>query len=221
MLPVERTKMAPPIETPTDVGRMLAAIRDIGETSQRTWLFPLFALLVYTGLRRGEALGLRWADVDLERRPMITVRRSYSGMTKSKKHRTVPLSAPMVTILRAYRLAHPWGSDLCFPNEQGELFSRNSKVENVLQEALRRVRLPRLRVHDLRHVFASHFVMAGGDIFTLQRLLGHSTPQLTSDTYAHLSPTHLAREAERVSFPIPSPTTASITPLKVVEAEVA
>jgi integrase len=61
----------------------------------------------------------------------------------------------------------------------------------------------RIRVHDLRHVFASHFVMGGGDVFTLQRILGHSTPQLTSDTYAHLSPSHLAGETDRVQYPEP------------------
>jgi integrase len=59
-------------------------------------------------------------------------------------------------------------------------------------------------VHDLRHVFASHFVMGGGDIFTLQRILGHSTPQLTSDTYAHLSPRHMAGESDRVTYPEPA-----------------
>jgi integrase len=69
---------------------------------------------------------------------------------------------------------------------------------------LERSNLPRVRVHDLRHVFASHFVMGGGDIFTLQRILGHSTPQLTSDTYAHLSPRHMAGEADRVSYPEPA-----------------
>jgi integrase len=203
MLPLEQEKLAPPIEKAEDVGRLLAAVRRIGEESKRPGLYPLFALLAYTGLRRGEALGLRWTDADLERR-MLTVRRSYDGTTKSSKHRTVPVPAELAIILKAYKLADPWKGTLCFPNDEGEMYSQNAKLEAILHEGLHRTGLPRIRVHALRHVFASHFVMGGGDIFTLQRILGHSTPQLTSDTYAHLSPRHLAGEADRVTYPAPA-----------------
>jgi integrase len=99
-------------------------------------LYGLFATLSYTGLRRGEAMGLRWSEVDLDRR-LITVRRSYEGRTKSGKDRL------------------------------------------------------------------------------MQRILGHSTPQITSDTYAHLSPAHLAGAADRVSFPIPA------APAKVIPFQAA
>jgi integrase len=203
MLPIETAKLAPPIEHPEDVGRLLAVLRELGDELHRPELHPFFALLAYTGLRRGEALGLRWSDVDLERR-MITVRRSYEGQTKSSKHRTVPVPAGLVSILRAYRLADPWKGELVFPNAAGEMYSPNAKLETLLRRALGCAKLPAIRVHDLRHVFASHFVMGGGDIFTLQRILGHSTPQLTSDTYAHLSPRHLAGEADRVAYPEPT-----------------
>jgi integrase len=203
MLPIEKTKLAPPIERPEDVGRLLAVVRELGDELHRPELHPLFATLAYTGLRRGEALGLRWSDADLDRR-MLTVRHSYDGQTKSGKHRTVPVPAALATILKAYRLADPWKGDLCFPNASGEMYSPNAKLEETFRDALERAKLPRIRVHDLRHVFASHFVMGGGDIFTLQRILGHSTPQLTSDTYAHLSPRHLAGEADRVSYPEPN-----------------
>ncbi|HEY4188334.1 MAG TPA: site-specific integrase [Polyangia bacterium] len=203
MLPLERAKLAPPIESPEDVGRLLAAIADIGSETNRAGLYPLFASLVYTGVRRGEALGLRWSDVDLDRR-IVTVRRNYAGLTKSGKQRIVPIAAALVPILKAHRLADPWKGELVFPNDRGAMYSPAAKLEHVLEAALARVGLPRIRVHDLRHTFASHFVMSGGDIFTLQRILGHSTPQLTSDTYAHLSPGHLASAADRVSFPEPA-----------------
>ena len=202
MLPIEKVKLAPPIERREDVGRLLTVLREIGNELHRPELYPLFALLAYTGLRRGEALGLRWPDVDLDRR-MITVRRSYDGQTKSNKHRTVPVPASLVSTLRAYRLAEPWQGELVFPNAAGGMYSPNAKLETLLRRGLARVKLPRIRVHDLRHIFASHFVMGGGDIFTLQRILGHSTPQLTSDTYAHLSPAHLAGEGDRVAYPEP------------------
>ena len=202
MLAVERGKLAPPIEKAEDVGRLLAAVADIERETGRRGLHALFATLVYTGCRRGEALGLRWADVDLDRR-ILTVRRSYAGLTKSGKHRTVPIAPPLADILRAHRAAAP--GELVFPDAAGEMQSPSAKLERVLFPALVRISHPRIRLHDLRHVFASHFVMSGGDIFTLQRILGHSSPQLTSDTYAHLSSGHMATAADRVSFAVSKP----------------
>jgi integrase len=202
MLTVERRKLAPPVERAEDVGRLLSAVADIERESGRPGLHALFATLAYTGCRRGEALGLRWCDVDLDRR-ILAVRRSYAGPTKSGKHRTVPIAPPLADILRVHRASA--AGDLVFPDASGKMHSPNAKLEDVLFSALERIGHPRIRVHDLRHVFASHFVMSGGDIFTLQRILGHSSPQLTSDTYAHLSSGHMATAADRVSFAASEP----------------
>jgi len=65
-------------------------------------------------------------------------------------------------------------------------------------------RLPPKPWHSLRHTFASHFMMAGGNILTLQKLLGHSDIATTM-TYAHLSPDHIAAEVARLSFAAPAP----------------
>src|SRR5262245_56849233 len=97
-------------------------------------------------------------------------RRSYDGTTKSSKHRPGPIPAALSGILNAYRAADPWKGELVFPNAEGKLHSPNAKLEGVLHAALERIGYKRIRVHDLRHVFASHFVMGGGDIFTLQRI---------------------------------------------------
>lgn len=64
MLAVDKPKLEPPIGTAEDVGRLLEVVRQIGEETHRPGLYGLFATLVYTGIRRGEACGLRWPDVD-------------------------------------------------------------------------------------------------------------------------------------------------------------
>jgi integrase len=204
MVPLEKPKLAPPIADTAAAGRLLARVRELGEEANRPSVYPLIATLLYTGIRRGEAAGLRWADVDLDRR-MLTVRRSYDGMTKSSKHRSVPMPPELVTIVKAYKLADPYKGALVFPGDDGEMRSPNEKLQAVLHDALEDLGMPRIRVHDLRHAFASFFVMGGGDIFTLQRILGHSTPQLVSDTYGHLSPTFLANQVDRISYPAPAP----------------
>ena len=84
------------------------------------------------------------------------------------------------------------------------MFSPDSKLlQDVLEAALARIGHAKIRVHDMRHVFASHFVMAGGDIFQLQKILGHSTRVITASTYALLSSAHLASASDRVAFPEP------------------
>jgi integrase len=206
MIPIPKTRLAPPIADPADVGRLLAELEEMDRESGRN-LHAFFALLALSGVRRGEALGLRWSDIDFERR-QIMVRRSYEGeTTKGNKARAVPLHGDLVPVLKAHKLACPWSGPLVFPNPfTGRAYTRNFKAEWVLFAALARVGLPRIRVHDLRHVFASHFMMSGGDLFVLQTILGHSTPQLTSDTYGHLSPSFLAQQADRVSYPRPTAT---------------
>ena len=198
MLPVEKAKLAPPIEKGEDVGRLLEAIRKI-----RPDRFALFATLVYTGMRKGEACGLRWRDVDIERR-IVTVRHSYDGQTKSGKHREVPIPAKLATILEEHKLAEPWQGEIVFPNEQGEMYTKNGHLEDVLRAGLDHIGHRWIRLHDLRHVYASHFVMSGGSIYDLQKNLGHHSVAFTADIYGHLSKDHRVREVDRLSFEAPA-----------------
>ena len=63
-----------------------------------------------------------------------------------------------------------------------------SDVKKAWWQALRRAKIEDSRFHDLRHTFASHFAMKGGNIYALAKILGHSNPKMTLDRYAHLSP---------------------------------
>lgn len=171
-------------------------------------IYPMIATALYSGLRKGELYGLRWCDLDFDR-GQITVAKSYSGKTKSGKTRHVPLVPRLAPILRAWRdRPHRDPSDLVFPVEgrMGQSYETRALAAFMLAAFGRE---PPKVWHSLRHTFASHFMMAGGNILTLQKLLGHADIETTM-IYAHLSPDHLAAEAARLDF---STALANVTPI--------
>jgi integrase len=204
MLKVDKAKLAPPIERAEDVGRLLETIRE-----KRPDRYAMFATFLYTGMRKGEVCGLTWDCVDFARR-IFNVRRSYSGFTKSAQHREVPMPSSLVPILQAHKLAEPYQGELVFPNDRGAMYTKNGKLEDILHAALARVGLKQIRIHDLRHVYASHFLMAGGNIFDLQKNLGHHSVAFTAAVYGHLSQDHRVRESDRLSGLFAAPPTAKV-----------
>ncbi len=88
------------------------------------------------------------------------------------------------------------------------------------ERVLRKAQVKPIRVHDLRHTYASHFIMSGGTLAELQALLGHSSPQMTQ-RYAHLSPGFLESKANRVSFTgleeSPNHSTGKLLPLTKID----
>ncbi|WP_438334703.1 phage integrase [Edwardsiella tarda] len=121
------------------------------------------------------ATGARWSEVqDLKQSQILPGRLTYT-QTKNKKNRTVPISARLQKLL---------------PKKRGRLFS---PAYEAFKAALGRagIELPKgQRTHVLRHTFASHFMMRGGNILVLQQILGHSTIMMTM-RYAHFAPSHL------------------------------
>jgi integrase len=119
-------------------------------------------LAVGTGMRLDELLHLKWADIDLERR-LIAVHRGRHGTTKSGKARYIPILDVLMPFLRPLSLNRN-GADLVFPGENGKPRSKPG-VRFPFKQAAQRAGLPeQLRFHDLRHTFASHWVLDGGDI---------------------------------------------------------
>ena len=174
-----------------EVARVLAEAR-----RRSLLLWTVLRTALFTGLRKGELFGLRWSDVDLAR-GVLYVRRSYHLTPKSGRSRVVPLHPELRSTLELHR-AQPAGSELIFP-----VRNAMAKPQEMLElrEVLRAAGVDAgdRPWHAMRHTFASHFAMNGGNLLALQRILGHSRFEMTQ-IYSHLSTGFLSQEILRVPF---------------------
>jgi integrase len=178
------------IRTRAEIERLLGAVTDPHRT--------MFALLVMTGLRRNEALYLEWVDVDLEQR-LICVQRGPHGMPKGKRLRYVPIGDALLPVLKRWRLRSGDVAGLLFPGKGGRVRAEPA-VSRLFKRALTRVGIDKaIRLHDLRHTYASHFMRDGGDVFRLSKYLGHASVLITERIYAHLAPDDYSKDWGRVA----------------------
>ncbi|GAA3866482.1 site-specific integrase [Streptomyces lannensis] len=213
------------VETPTvdpkevhvlDVGEVKALLK----TARPHRLYALWLLLISTGLRRGEALALTWSDVDLNagtlrvRRNVQRIRRELIfGTPKTKRSvRTVSLPRRCVQALSDHRQSQEreraiagrkWQpspgqpTGLIFTTSTGRVIDPRG-LNRMLTILCRDARVPRVRVHDLRHTCASLLLAQGVDARTIMETLGHSTITMTLDTYAHVMGTTLRAAADQM-----------------------
>lgn len=157
---------------------------------------------VYAGLRKGELFGLRWQDVDVET-GRLTIARSYATTPKSGKARHLRLPSTLVPILKEWKAKCPKTPQglICPVFYRGQWGMAGEGIMHELPELLAAsgCRPVGRAWHLLRHTMASHFIMNGGNILTLQKILGHADLQMTL-VYAHLAPDFLGQEMERVKF---------------------
>jgi integrase len=185
--------------------------RRLLETAQDDPLYALYVLALTTGMRSGELLALKWADVDWER-GALRIRRqigrtsqglAFSEPKTAKGRRTISLSALAVDALRGHRAAQVearlqlgpyWrDEDLVFTNAlRGPLERQNVHVRSW-KPLLQRAGLPDIRFHDLRHSAATLLLSLGEHPKVVQERLGHATIAVTMDIYSHVMP-ELQRE---------------------------
>ncbi|MGM0984694.1 MAG: tyrosine-type recombinase/integrase [Pseudomonadota bacterium] len=179
--------------TPPEARRLFEALH----TSPNSLLTPIVALLLLTGARRGEVLKARWEEINWAQR------RWRIPLPKSGEARHVPLSDEALQLLAKRR--EVTDSEWVFANPKtGEPFQT---IYNSWDAARKRAGLPDLRLHDLRHSFASFLINAGHSLYEVQKLLGHRQVT-TTQRYAHLSDATLLHASNQVGTLI-GPLTAS------------
>lgn len=164
----QRARHAPDLWSFEQAARFLEGARD-------TRYYLLYALLMGTGLRLGEALTLRWQDIDINAGVLVV----REGKTPQAR-RAVLLPAELVRELRAAR-------------GLGLVFSRNGKALNAwtirrchFYPLVKRLGLPRVRLHDLRHLHASVLLEQGADLAAVSARLGHASKGFTLAVYGHV-----------------------------------
>lgn len=163
----------------------------------------LWLLLLYSGCRLGEILGLRWTDIDFERNTIAIERTRgkvrgewIEGPPKTASgERTVSLSADVMAKLKAHRAKQfgarlqagaDWpGGEYCVTTRRGAT-PLPSNLRRAFRSACEVAGVPVIRVHDLRHCHATFTLAAGVDVATVSARLGHSNPTITLRVYAHV-----------------------------------
>ena len=145
----------------------------------------LITFLIYTGCRKGEALNLKWDDVDLQNEVI-----AIKG-TKTKYDRYIPISKPLKELLS--RIEKNQDCLYIFHYKGVKL----TDFKRSFHTACKNAGLKDLRIHDLRHVFASKMVMNGTSLYITGELLGHRTTQMTK-RYSHLVPDTLKKAVDDV-----------------------
>jgi integrase len=189
--------------TPDEAQRFLAANRD------SRW-YPLWALALDTGARRGELSALQWSELDLDA-GTVTIKASRTsigaevidGKTKTRKTRRVDLDPRTVRTLRQHlrrqmadklEAGEGWAGK-GKPGETGFVFvdeagkpPRPDHLGRLFREAQQGVDVPPLVFHGLRHTSATAALSKGVSIVVVQKRLGHTTPSITLDVYSHALP---------------------------------
>jgi integrase len=166
---------------------------DFNKTFCRLRLIVLIA--VTTGMRSSEIFGLRWSDV-MYSEGLLAVRAKLKG----GKMRYVPMPPELAAELRRFmpqpadnniRYIGVHNQDRVFSPKEGAKGERQ-RVEGSFDDLLERAGIEDFRFHDLRHTFASWYMMNGGDLYELAKILGHSNIKMT-ERYAKLARQHIAR----------------------------
>jgi integrase len=184
------------------------------------YYYPHFLFLLRTGCRLGELKALQWQDIDFEKRQIEIKRSCRRGRvtdTKTRKRRRVDVTPQLVEALRAWEIEQKkqalklgvafLNDAFVFANRRGEIMLRIA-LENALKRCLSAAKLRQIRIHDLRHTYATTRLLRGHNIGDVSYQLGHSSIAMTYDVYGHWVPGHFKSEVDELDRTQPTATQA-------------
>lgn len=155
-------------------------------------LYPVFFVMLHTGMRRGELINLEWRDLDFDRR-VVKVRRKPFWVPKTGE-REIPMSKAVADVLSNL----PRESHFVFADKKGNALNGNQLREELIRIAKNAGIYDLTMIHSLRHTFGSHLAQKV-DLPSVQKLMGHSKIETTL-RYIHQTPEHLHEAVEKLNF---------------------
>jgi len=189
--------------------------------------YPLFYTAVFTGARRGEFLGLRWGDIDWVSKKIHVRKSLYKGKLQEPKSehskRKIDMGPRLFEVLRAHRKRRIetllkmgrqlTNDDFVFSQSDGKPLDGDNLYHRDFKRILKRAGLRQIRIHDLRHTFASILIAAGHNLKYIQNQMGHAKIEITFNLYGHLLKETLEGAAQKTedfvfkpNCPAPVPT---------------
>lgn len=149
---------------------------------------PIVVTALNTGMRRSELFNLRWLDIDFKNRKITVVN------SKNNESRIIPINLTLYEELS--NLSRRAQGEYVFARKDGRPLK---DVKKGFSSALKKAGIKNFRFHDLRHTFASHLVMQGVDLRTVQQIMGHKDIKMTM-RYSHLSPDYVQKAVEKLDM---------------------
>ena len=208
----------PDLGSPVNIEGMIRGLKDLFmEYAKESYLYHFFAVMLQTGMRKGEMQGLKYSDID-KKQNVIHVQRTLKYIEgqgyieDTPKTRTstrdIPLTAAVVEHIEAQRKY--WNfkivnmNQYLFCNEEGGPISRE-RIQAEIDRTVKRIReaghdFPRITSHVFRHTFATRAIEAGMPPQVLKTILGHSSLAMTMDLYSHVLPDTKAEEMQKIAI---------------------
>lgn len=172
------------------------------------YYYPHILCALRTGMRVGEIKALKWDDIDFEKRQIEVKRSCRRGRvtdTKNHKRRRVDMTPHLTETLQNLRVKQELDAmvsgravpEWVFANKKSQIFGR-VPLENALNRCLEKAKLRRIRIHDLRHTYATIRLMRGHNVGDVSYQLGHSSIKMTYDVYTHWIPGHFKSEVDEL-----------------------